>query len=1056
MNIKIGNIILFICSIVSLYFIIQELSPILLENKILYEGNSSYMTQQNKLKERKFISEQEKYFKGRDIERLDKGATRDMKWINIIDENAKYKIDKSALPANFSDPNSSEKYMNSYVHKFGSAVPNNMNLEPRPSASVKIGLKGGQKEIPIKEGLDNQNAAPVSAIHKKINYATGKKSLKVISPGAEELDSEIKKKIEKCRSINEAGANCNDLANTECGYCLDTDKAYYGDKNGPLVDVCQKKSWVAPGPKVVYYCTRAKERRICKEMKDCGDVAGSREICGWCPYTEQGMVKKRIGNGYDPKYSEKDQCSWKSTQVQAKWKGWLSAEKTNGNLREGEGNCETDNECGTGLKCGTQYTTENPPGITGNVLPKTRGGDKSDIPVPIKWFGWTPTNKYPMGDCEGDCDNDSTNCAGERVCHHNAKPPGCTGATVGNGDYCSRLNPNPKKVYGNICYDPNKVGWEGSLIIGSSACSKFAQNFPCVGSNMMTGPHNNNCLNDIWKKSGCNGDVNQRINALGDEGRTWKDFLQSNAYTLGQDSMYNKSKIMFSDDYYKANPASQLCTGQTVDVCKDKYVAGTDGGRPKECLSKLYKQGGCTTSGKLNPDTMSQYANSTGTSGIKTKTVTNLKTKWNRNQITDFYTQAKTRAEKGKRNPSHDFNDAVYRNELCYGTQPKVPFDKPCWNDFSAQMVAHKNAELSDDKETLKLGQMVWKGLQDNTALNKMDGTVTNKKLASIQTVKNVSWHCDKNRKDTRKGITGKYPIPHPVGDKISLNKCKEECAAEPECVKFNHFGKKGDCQLLTGKPVRTKQTNKRDKVTNCIPKRPGPHTSKWGTNWSISKNEYGKPYFPFWNFLFKSRERKSSKPSWTKFKSGMLKIPGIKNKNFKGADALVYEEFGYFGDLFRRLKYNYRKPFNSDWKYMGSDGADLGPVNGRVRYMHPATNSFKEKTFNGENASCTKKEFGGRPTTYPTGCYRYDPSKGQKVCSSGELVASGQCSDRALYRFYEGKNQCSKDNIGTQPLNCDAPDELGKRIPYVITQALFETDDFPYWQFERTMTRNL
>ncbi len=173
-------------------------------------------------------------------------------------------------------------------------------------------------------------------------------------------------------------------------------------------------------------------------------------------------------------------------------------------------------------------------------------------------------------------------------------------------------------------------------------------------------------------------------------------------------------------------------------------------------------------------------------------------------------------------------------------------------------------------------------------------------------------------------------------------------------------------------------------------------------------------------------------------------------------------EEFGYFGDLFRRLKYNYKKPFKSDWEYIGMEGSNLGAVNGKVRFAHPAkgwptwgtTSEYQERMWNGENVSCTSGGFGGDPSPgIKKGCYRYNPGQGQRRCSHPSLLKAGKCTDDITGGT---GGSCANNNIGAQPSDCRAPDELGKPVPYVITQALFETDDFPYWQFEKTMTRNL
>lgn len=657
-----------------------------------------------------------------------------------------------------------------------------------------------------------------------------------------------------------------------------------------------------------------------------------------------------------------------------------------------------------------------------------------------------------LNEGEGHCTNDN-DCGPGLKCYtqSNTNPPGVEGVVTRNSSTYGG---------GRYCYNPETKEFGGNLIVGQAACDAFAQNFPCIGKQMMTGPHSNNCLNDLWKKSGCTGDINDRLKKMKDQvkAKDWKDFWQRNAYTIDQDNMYGKAKWTRSADYYKANPANEICRGVKVDECADKYVGGTPGGRPIECLQKLWKNSGCTKEGKLNPDRMEDYSDEQGMKGIKKSTVEKIKKSWSANELTNFYKQAKERADKGKRHPKHDFDDAIYRNELCNGTQPEVPFEKPCWNDFTAQLTAHKRAELSDDRKRLKLKNMDWSGLRNQKSLNKMDGTVQNKKLASMQTQKTVLFNCKNNKLDERNGIQGKFPI---TGE-FTEEACKEHCATDPTCTHLNYHGKAKECYLLYGVPIGMKNKTERLKIKTCKATRPLPHTNKWGQQWEINKEEYEKKYFPFWNFVFKSRKRKKSKPSWTDFKNGMLKIPGITNKSINGADSLVYEEFGVFGDLFRRLKFNYKKPFKSEWQFLGKEGASLGAVNGKVRFAHPAYGwptwgaggQYKERIFEGETATCTPSTFGGDPTPGKTkGCYVYNPGEGQERCSHPALIATGQCSDDIA----SGSYACSSSthNIGSQPSACKTPAELNKRPTYVITQALFETNDFPYWQFERTMTRN-
>ena len=87
---------------------------------------------------------------------------------------------------------------------------------------------------------------------KFVELSKDKTKLNKISPTAKTVTREIGEKIEKCKLINLTG-NCEEIDANECGYCWDTDKIVYGDKNGPIADVCSKKNWIPPGPKTGYY-----------------------------------------------------------------------------------------------------------------------------------------------------------------------------------------------------------------------------------------------------------------------------------------------------------------------------------------------------------------------------------------------------------------------------------------------------------------------------------------------------------------------------------------------------------------------------------------------------------------------------------------------------------------------------------------------------------------------------------------------------------------------------------------------------------------------------------
>ena len=354
MNTQIGNIILLICSIIGLYFIVAQLNPIFMQYKTIFEGMDSKvleLKQNNKKEQKKYTGNQELYFKGRAMERIQNDATGDMKWLEIVDKKKKpYQPDKSALPPNFKDPNSQEKYLNTYLHKWKAKIPDELkNIETdikrttrksaikddeMPAAELGASQMDDFRRsvgIPVDEGMANIGK-PNSAYDQKVKYASSNKALKVVTPGANQINTDLKKEIDMCDAINSAsgGPSCDNLTGTNCGYCLDTDKAMYGDANGPIENVCQTKHWSAPGPKAAYECTKARERRICRGVKDCGDIAGEKSICGWCPASEEGLVKKLKGSGYDVKYPEVDSCSWKAPKTTARWLGWGGAQPAEG------------------------------------------------------------------------------------------------------------------------------------------------------------------------------------------------------------------------------------------------------------------------------------------------------------------------------------------------------------------------------------------------------------------------------------------------------------------------------------------------------------------------------------------------------------------------------------------------------------------------------------------------------------------------------------------------------------------------------------------------------
>ena len=61
-----------------------------------------------------------------------------------------------------------------------------------------------------------------------------------------------------------------------------------------------------------------------------------------------------------------------------------------------------------------------------------------NTPIPLTYFGGSPTSSYPLQRCQGDCDNDG-HCAEGLICQqrdNNEIVVGCTGTPGNSEDYC--------------------------------------------------------------------------------------------------------------------------------------------------------------------------------------------------------------------------------------------------------------------------------------------------------------------------------------------------------------------------------------------------------------------------------------------------------------------------------------------------------------------------------------------------------------------------------------------------------------------------------------------
>ena len=224
-----------------------------------------------------------------------------------------------------------------------------------------------------------------------------------------------------------------------------------------------------------------------------------------------------------------------------------------------------------------------------------------------------------------------------------------------------------------------EVTYKGGSVIQSEECKNLGQMFPCVGPNALgTRPeigHSDRCYQDLWNKSKCTGTVNARFNSANQNLVSAKEKFNRQSYIEVGDAFKqihsDMSAVGDEKQYLKAKGANKLCRGVDINPCSMKFRP-----TPMECLDKKYKQSGCLNDGKLNPKNVSKDK----LNEYKSKTPYSF---WR------WLTGEKRKADRYKRNPKLNYNEAIKANEACYGNHPKYPGTKLCWNDFKERMLSH-------------------------------------------------------------------------------------------------------------------------------------------------------------------------------------------------------------------------------------------------------------------------------------------------------------------------------------------------------------------------------
>ncbi len=148
----------------------------------------------------------------------------------------------------------------------------------------------------IKEGLEDPEKPNI------LGSSAAKTTEVKSKPGDRQMEaSDVDNHETQCAAIQ----SCGDLVGTKCGYCATTDEFYFGTAKGPKTQVCLTKDWGMGKEQ----CEKVKDRKLCAAVKDCGGLVGEPgKKCGYCPTAGVGMVAKRSGSKWLPKYSD-DKCT---------------------------------------------------------------------------------------------------------------------------------------------------------------------------------------------------------------------------------------------------------------------------------------------------------------------------------------------------------------------------------------------------------------------------------------------------------------------------------------------------------------------------------------------------------------------------------------------------------------------------------------------------------------------------------------------------------------------------------------------------------------------------
>ena len=166
-----------------------------------------------------------------------------------------------------------------------------------------------------------------------------------------------------------------------------------------------------------------------------------------------------------------------------------------------QGDCDSNAECAGNLVCFQRDAGQAVPGCSGTLIesndycvrPVDIDGPPAPAPTPsgtalnIVGDNGSPSSKFPLGRCQGDCDSNAE-CAGDLVCFQRdagQAVPGCSGTPVESKDYCVRTGdlppPTPKSgTFRLKMYHEPGYWWQCDNVCDQSDITKDKDPMWCI------------------------------------------------------------------------------------------------------------------------------------------------------------------------------------------------------------------------------------------------------------------------------------------------------------------------------------------------------------------------------------------------------------------------------------------------------------------------------------------------------------------------------------------------------------------------------------------------